>query len=288
MRVRAKAARYLRSRNFTIGAVLCLVVFATALVSLFYTPYSPSSTNIARRLEAPSREHLFGTDHFGRDIFSRVLVGARTSVSVGIVSVFIGLSVGVICGLIAGFYGGWVDEVIMRFMDGVYGFPAVLLAILFTSVLGPSVENAMIAIGLAYSPLFARLTRANILSLREREFALAAKAAGRGSFSIARRHLLPNTFPILIVQATIGFATAVLAEAALSYLGLGTQPPHPSWGRMLREAQTFMRLSVWPAVFPGIAIMVAVLAFNMLGDGLRDILDPRIQLLKSDGRSSAA
>jgi peptide/nickel transport system permease protein len=276
----AREFRYFASHNFTIGLLLGGLVLLTALISFFYTPYDPNKMDISSRLQGPGEGHWFGTDQYGRDIFSRVMRGAVNSISVGLIAVSIGLSLGIFLGMLAGYYGGWLDETMMRLMDAIYGFPAVLLAILITSVLGPGIKNSMTAIGISYIPLFARLTRGNFLSLKEREFAIAAKAVGRSGFSIAWRHILPNTFPILIVQATICFALAILAEAGLSYLGLGTQPPDPSWGRMLKEAQTFINVSPWPAVFPGLAIMIAVLGFNLSGDGLRDILDPRIKFLR--------
>jgi peptide/nickel transport system permease protein len=232
---------------------------------------------LAARLEGPSATHPMGTDQYGRDLLSRVMQGAIASLAVGAVAVAIGMSVGVVLGASGGWIGGWLDEATMRVADAVYGFPAVLSALLITSVFGPGVLISMVAVGIAYVPVFARLTRASVLSLRAQEFVTAARALGARDGLILWRHVLPNTLSPLIVQATISFPLAILAEAALSYLGLGPQPPHPSWGLMLREAQNFLQLSPWYAVFPGAAIALAVLGFNLLGDGLRDILDPRVR-----------
>lgn len=231
--------------------------------------------DIARRLQAPSLAHPMGTDQFGRDILSRVMWGARPSLTVGAVAVGIGMGIGVLLGTLAGYVGGWLDEALMRVMDAVYGFPAVLSALLFAAALGPGEVTSVVAVGVASAPVFARLTRGNFLALREREFVLAARALGARDAAIVLRHILPNTLSPLVVQATITFPIAILAEAALSYLGLGTQPPYPSWGLMLKDAQNFLVLSPWYAVFPGTAIALAVLGFNLLGDGLRDLLDPR-------------
>jgi peptide/nickel transport system permease protein len=217
-----------------------------------------------------------GTDQYGRDLLSRVMRGAIASLAVGAVAVGIGLGVGVILGAAGGWVGGWIDEAVMRLTDAVYGFPAVLSALLVTAVFGPGVLISMVAVGIAYVPVFARLSRASVLALRAQEFVTAARALGARDGAILRRHILPNAVSPLIVQATISFPLAILAEAALSYLGLGTQPPNPSWGLMLREAQNFLQLSPWYAVFPGAAIALAVLGFNLLGDGLRDLLDPRV------------
>jgi len=231
--------------------------------------------DIGARLQGPSRAHPLGTDQFGRDVLTRVMQGAAASLVVGAVAVGVGMGIGVVVGTLGGYFGGWLDEALMRVMDAIYGFPAVLSALLVTAVFGPGAVISMIAVGAASVPIFARLTRASFLALREREFVLAARALGARDVAIIARHILPNTVSPLIVQATISFPVAILAEAALSYLGLGTQPPHPSWGLMLKDAQSFLALSPWYALFPGAAIALAVLGFNLLGDGLRDVLDPR-------------
>jgi peptide/nickel transport system permease protein len=265
----------LRHRAFAVGLAITAAIVGTALCSLVYTPRDPLHMDIAARLLPPSMVHQMGTDQYGRDILSRVMRGAVASLAVGVVAVAIGMGVGVVLGTAGGWVGGWLDEAAMRVTDAVYGFPAILSALLVTAVFGPGVLISMVAVGIAYVPVFARLTRANILSLREQDFVLAARALGARDGAIIWRHVLPNTVSPLIVQATISFPLAILAEAALSYLGLGTQPPHPSWGLMLRDAQSFLVLSPWYAVFPGAAIALAVLGFNLLGDGVRDLLDPR-------------
>jgi peptide/nickel transport system permease protein len=265
----------LRHRAFAAGLVLTLAIVGTAVCSLVYTPRDPLHMDLAVRLAAPSAGHPMGTDQYGRDLLSRVMRGAIASLAVGTVAVGIGMAAGVVLGAAGGWVGGWLDEAAMRMTDAIYGFPAVLSALLVTAVFGPGVLISMVAVGLAYVPVFARLTRANVLALRAQEFVTAARALGARDGAILCRHVLPNTVSPLIVQATISFPLAILAEAALSYLGLGTQPPHPSWGLMLREAQSFLQLSPWYAVFPGAAIALAVLGFNLLGDGLRDLLDPR-------------
>ena len=267
--------RALRHPAFAAGLALTLAIVGTAVCSLVYTPRDPLRMELAVRLEAPSATHPMGTDQYGRDLLSRVMRGAIASLAVGAVAVGIGMGVGVVLGAAGGWAGGWLDEAAMRVTDAVYGFPAVLSALLITAVFGPGMLISMVAVGVAYVPVFARLTRANVLQLRAQEFVTAARALGARDGVILWRHVLPNTVSPLIVQATISFPLAILAEAALSYLGLGTQPPHPSWGLMLREAQSFLQLSPWYAVFPGAAIALAVLGFNLLGDGLRDLLDPR-------------
>jgi peptide/nickel transport system permease protein len=268
--------RFFGNKNFTVGFILTSIVLIAALISAFWTPYDSNRMNVRARLQSPSLSHPLGTDHYGRDTLSRVMVGAVNSIIVGLVTVAIGLSVGVILGLASAYYGRWVDESIMRFSDLLFGFPAVLSAILITSILGPSMVNAMLAIGIFSIPIFARLTRAVSISFWEREFIAAARASGVSEWAITWRHVLPNILSPLLIQGTIQFAVAILAEAGLSYLGLGTQPPHASWGRMLNEAQTYMGLSPWIAIFPGLAIAWAVLGLNLLGDGLRDTLDPKM------------
>ncbi len=268
--------RFFANKNFTVGFVLTSVVVLTALISLMWTPYDGNKMNARIRLQGPSLSHPLGTDQYGRDTLSRIMVGAGNSIIVGLVTVVIGLGAGVLLGLASAYYGRWVDESIMRLSDLLFGFPAVLTAILITSILGPSMINAMLAIGIFYIPIFARLTRAVSMTIWEREFIAAARASGISDWAITWRHVLPNILSTLLIQGTIQFAVAILAEAGLSYLGLGTQPPHASWGRMLNEAQTFMNMSPWMAIFPGLAIAWAVLGLNLLGDGLRDTLDPKM------------
>ena len=268
--------RFFGNLNFTAGFALSVIVVLMAFTSLVWTPYPPNDMNAKHRMLGPSFEHPLGTDQYGRDIFSRVMAGAVNSIIVGLVTVAIGLGIGVALGLASAFFGKYVDEGIMRFSDLLFGFPAVLTAILITAILGPSIINSMIAIGIFYIPVFARLTRAVAMTVWERDFIAAARAGGLSELAIVWRHVLPNILSPLIIQGTIQFAVAILAEAGLSYLGLGTQPPHPSWGRMLYEAQTFMASAPWMAVFPGLAIAWAVLGFNLLGDGLRDTLDPKM------------
>jgi peptide/nickel transport system permease protein len=269
-------ARPLRNVNLLLGGFLVLVIVATAILSYVYTPYDPNRMDLSRRFLPPGSAHFLGTDQYGRDILSRVMKGAVNSILVGWVTVGIGMGFGVLLGSLAAYWGGWRDEGLMRLADVFYGFPAVLSAILLTSILGPGIVNSMLAIGIFYIPIFTRLTRGASLSIWQRDFVTSARAIGQSNWAIIWHTILPNILSPLIVQATVQFAIAILAEAALSYLGLGTQPPHASWGRMLNEAQTFMEVSPWLAIFPGLAIAVAVLGFNLLGDGLRDLLDPKL------------
>ncbi|MBM3555726.1 MAG: ABC transporter permease [Alphaproteobacteria bacterium] len=271
-----RALKPWRSGSFVIGALLTGLVIVTALLSFLWTPQSPTDISIASRLKPPSDEFWFGTDHFGRDIFSMIMVGARNSIAVGLVAVGIGASVGIALGALASAKRGWWEEAIMRLSDFSFAFPAILSAIMITAILGPGAINSILAIGIYNIPVFARVTRGSANAIWSREFVLAARAAGKGRFRITLEHVLPNIASVLIVQATIQFALAILAEAGLSYLGLGTQPPNPSWGRMLNESQTFMFMAPRLAIFPGAAIAVAVLGLNLLGDGLRDVLDPKL------------
>jgi peptide/nickel transport system permease protein len=266
------------TRNFGIGAALAGVFVLAALVSFFWTPYDVVAIDIAARLQPPSAAHWFGTDHFGRDVFSMIMVGARVSIAVALVAVGIGVGLGVPLGLAAAAtHGSLLDEAIMRGNDLVFAFPALLIAIMITAVFGPSAVNAIIAIGVFNVPVFARLARGGALSLWRRDFVLAARVAGKGRTLISLEHVLPNLASLLIVQGTIQFSLGILAEAGLSYVGLGAQPPTPSWGRMLAESQTMISFAPWLALFPGLAIVLAVLGLNLMGDGLRDLLDPRIR-----------
>jgi peptide/nickel transport system permease protein len=267
--------RPLRHVTFVLGLAVTLLLIVTAAVSLVYTPIDPLKMAATERLQGPSPAHPFGTDQYGRDLLSRVMAGARTSIAVGVIAVSIGAGLGVLLGLLSGWLGGWPDELFMRLVDAVQGFPAILSALLFSAVFSPGIVVSMIAIGVAFVPAFARLTRGSVLELRAREFVVAARALGAPDRRLLVRHILPNTLAPLIVQATTSFPVAILAEAALAYLGLGTQPPHPSWGLMLKEAQNFLSMNPWFAVFPGMAIAAAVLGLNLLGDGLRDLLDPK-------------
>ncbi|MGJ4890026.1 ABC transporter permease [Bradyrhizobium sp. HKCCYLRH3099] len=268
--------RALRHRSFVVGALLCLLVLGSALLSLVWTPWSAYEIDVASKLRPPSSAHWLGTDVFGRDIVSLLLVGARATILVGIIAVGIGLTCGVCLGLVAAAQRGWTEELVMRFSDFTFAFPAVLSAIMLAAVIGPGMVTSITAIGIFQIPVFVRVTRGSAGAIWAREFILAARAAGKGRFRITIEHVLPNILSILIVQATIQFALAILAEAALSYLGLGTQPPQPSWGRMLNDAQTLLFQSPSLAVYPGAAIALAVLGLNLLGDGLRDLLDPRL------------
>ena len=270
------AQRALRHPSFVLGSVLLCLVACAALLSLVWTPYALTDIEMARKLLPPSGSHWLGTDALGRDVVSLLLAGARSSILVGVVAVGIGLSIGVALGLLAAAYKGWLEEALMRLTDFSFAFPAILVAILITAVWGPGMVNAILAIGLFNIPVFARITRGSAQAIWARDYVLAARACGKGRWRITWDHVLPNIAAVLIVQASTQFALAILAEAALSYLGLGTQPPEPSWGRMLSEAQTLLFQAPSLAVFPGVAIAIAVLGLNLVGDGLRDLLDPKL------------
>jgi peptide/nickel transport system permease protein len=265
-----------RSPSFVLGAVLSALLVAAALLSMVWTPYPPADIDIPSKLQPPSAEHWLGTDSLGRDLFSQLLVGSQNSIVAGVVAVGIGLVLGVTLGCLASARRGWVEELVMRASDFTFAFPALLGAIMLTAIVGPGLLTSIVAIGIFNIPVFARITRGAANAIWSREYVLAARAAGKGGWRITLDHVLPNIAGQLIVQATIAFATAILAEAALSYLGLGTQPPQPSWGRMLNEAQTQMFQAPLLAVYPGLAIVLSVLGLNLLGDGLRDLLDPRL------------
>jgi len=264
-------------RGIVVGFVLTALIALMALVSFFWTPYDVTRLVVADRMLPPSATHWFGTDHFGRDNFSMIMIGARNSIAVALVAVGIGMGIGVPLGCWAAARGGWLDEALMRFNDLVFAFPALLSAVMITAIFGPGAVNAIIAIGIFNIPVFARVARAGALSLWPREFILAARAAGKGPTLITIEHILPNIANLLLVQGTIQFALGILAEAGLSYVGLGAQPPMPSWGRMLFDAQTRMIVAPYLALFPGFAIVLTVLGLNLLGDGLSDTLDPKLR-----------
>jgi len=261
--------------NLTIGICCIVLVASAAVLSFVWLPHDPNANDWAAQLSGPTRAHWLGTDELGRDLFSRLLIGSRAALYVGFIAVGIALSLGTLIGAVAGFMGGLGDEIIMRLVDTLYAFPAILMALLLAAVYRPGTLTAMIAIGLATVPIFARLMRASVLSLKTQPFVEAARAQGMGPARILFRHILPNALSPIIVQASLSLAVAVLAEAALSFLGLGTPPDVPSWGNMLREAQGFLRLNPYSALVPGLAIVVTVLGWGLLGDGLRDVLDPR-------------
>ncbi|WP_265974817.1 ABC transporter permease [Brucella intermedia] len=267
----------LTSRSLALGSLITIILVAMAVISYVWTPYSPTAMNFRDKLQGPSLNHLFGTDNFGRDVFSMIMVGARNSIAVSIIAVLVGAGIGIPLGSLAAARGGLIDGFVMRMTDLAFAFPALLTAVIITAIFGPGAVNAMIAIGIFNIPVFARVTRGASLGLWKREYVQAARCAGRGDISITLLHVLPNINHVLIVQATIQFALAIVAEAGLSYVGLGTQPPMPSWGKMLNDAQTFIYDAPWLAIFPGLAITLAVLGLNMLGDGLRDVLDPRVR-----------
>lgn len=270
------AARARRHPSFVLGATLSALLLLAAALSLLWSPYPPAEIDIPNKLKGPSAAHWLGTDSLGRDIASQLLVGSQNSIVVGIIAVGIGLIAGVLLGCLASARRGWVEELVMRAADFTFAFPALLSAIMLGAIYGPGLITGIVAIGIFNIPVFARITRGAANAVWAREYVLAARAAGKGPWRITLDHVLPNIASVLIVQATISFATAILAEAALSYLGLGTQPPQPSWGRMLNEAQSQLFSAPLLAVYPGVAIALSVLGLNLMGDGLRDLMDPKL------------
>jgi len=277
--------RLLRHTIGRIGLIIVTILILMAIFGPLLSPYDPNAIDFDNRFSPPTLEHPFGTDDFGRDTFSRVLYGARISLMVGVIAVLIAGTLGTSFGLISGYTTRrWVDEVIMRGMDILFAFPAILLAIAILAALGKGIANAMIAIGLVYTPIFARIARSAVLSVRNEEYVTAARALGTRDWVILPRHILPNSMAPIIVEISLSLAFAILAEAALSFFGLGTQPPDPSWGRMLSEGRAYFQQSIWMALFPGLAIMFSLMGFNFLGDGLRDALDPKMkQMLERKG-----
>jgi peptide/nickel transport system permease protein len=271
------------NRTALIASLVLLAILVVAIFDETFAPQGANEQDISNRLQAPSWDHPFGTDDLGRDILSRVILGASVSLKVGFLSVGLALVVGTAIGLLAGFYGRWVDDSLMRLMDMLFAFPAVLLAIAILAIRGPGTSNTIIAIAVVYVPIFARVTRASVLGVREEVYVRASRSIGASDLRLITRHVLPNAAPPIIVQTSVSLAFAVLAEAALSFLGLGTQPPSPSWGLMLAEGRGYIDIAWWLAFFPGMAIVITVLCFNLLGDGLRDVLDPRQRTLMAGG-----
>ena len=269
--------RILKSKVATIGLIIIAILIITAIFAPYIAPYGPTDGELVNRVQAPSGQNLLGTDSQGRDILSRIIYGSRISIEIGLISVGIALVIGTILGAVSGYYGGIIDIVVMRFVDIMMAFPSVLLAIAIMAVLGPSLDNAMIAIGIVNIPTFARIVRSSVLSVKAVEFVEAARAVGASDFRIIFLHILPNCLAPIIVQSTMSIGSAILEAAGLSFLGLGAQPPAPEWGAMLADARQFIATAPWVALFPGLAIVFTVLGFNLLGDGLRDALDPRLK-----------
>ena len=269
--------RYRKNSVAVVGLVLLIGMILVAIFAPTIAPYDPYEMHFTEKLRAPSAKYWLGTDEFGRDVLSRVIHGSRISLYVGFLTVVIGCLIGTIIGLVSGYAGGWVDNIAMRIVDIMFAFPSILLAIAIMAFLGSSVNNVIIAVSIVNIPRFARNVRGPVLSVKEKEFIEAARAVGAGHLRIMFRHVLPNVTAPLIVAATVSLGFAILAESSLSFLGLGTQPPTPSWGVMLSTAKGFMEIAPWMATFPGLAIMAVVLSINFVGDGLRDVLDPRLK-----------
>ncbi|MFA1819168.1 nickel transporter permease [Virgibacillus oceani] len=270
--------KQLRKNRFAmVGIIIILFFIILGLVAPLLTPYTYEEQNLVNRLSPPSSEHWMGTDDLGRDIFTRIAYGARVSLQVGFFAVTGALIFGTLLGIIAGYFGRWIDMIISRIFDILLAFPSILLAIAIVAILGPSLENALIAIAIINIPIFGRLVRSRVISLREEEYIMAAKAQGMKNGRIIFHHILPNSIAPIIVQSTLGFGTAILEAAALGFLGLGAQPPTPEWGQMLASSREFIQLAPWTLIMPGVSIMLVVLGFNLIGDGLRDALDPKMK-----------
>lgn len=269
--------KLIQNKLTVVGLILCVFIVLIALFGVHLTPYNFSTTSVAERYQAPSLRHLFGTDELGRDVLSRVMMGAQITVVVGLCSVLIAVVFGAFLGLISGYYGGFLDTAISGLMDAIWSFPAIILALAITTVLGPSIRNIFIAIGIVYTPNFYRLVRGQTLTIRETEYVMGAKAVGLNDLEIIFRYILPNESSTLIVQITLSCAKAVIAESSLSFLGLGVAPPMASWGAMLKSGYPLLERAPWLSIFPGLAIMFLVLGLNFLGDGLRDALDVRLR-----------
>ena len=267
----------LRNRLVVFGAGIVAVIVVLAVFAGVVPPYEPTEMKVIDALKAPSVAHPFGTDRFGRDVLSRTIHGSRIALGVALSSITLAFVLGTLLGVIGGYAGGWPDLAIGRTMDVLFSFPTLILAIGIAAMLGPGLDNAALAIAVVYAPLFSRVARGPVIAERAKDYVSAALALGAGPLRMAFRHILPNVMAPLIVQVSIGLAYAILTEAALSYLGLGTQPPAPSWGTMLNEGRTYLETAPWMSVFPGVAIMLAVLGFNLLGDGLREVLDPQLR-----------
>jgi peptide/nickel transport system permease protein len=267
--------RLVRRKGAMVGFAVIVLFVALALLAPFVAPYDPAAQSWAAVRKPPSALHLLGTDDLGRDVLARIIFGARASLLAGVISVAIALAIGVPFGLLAGYVGGFIDALVSRITDAMLAIPFLILAIALAAFLGPSLQNAMIAIGITTTPIFVRLTRAQVMAVKVEDYVEAARAVGNPAWRVALVHVLPNILPSLMVQASLSIAAAIIAEAALSFLGLGQQPPAPSWGSMLNAAQRFLVNAPWMAVWPGLAIFVTVVSFNLLGDGLRDALDPR-------------
>jgi peptide/nickel transport system permease protein len=269
--------RLLRNRSGAAGLVIVVFYLFIALTSSWIAPYSPIAQHTKDRLQPPSSAYVLGTDEFGRDILSRLMNGATYSLRVALISVAVSGIIGTLAGVLSGFLGGWTENILMRLMDLIFAFPAILLALAIAAALGPGESNTILAISIVYMPIFARVARGSVLQIKELEFIEASRSLGADSFLLIMKHILPNSLTQTIIQVSLALSWAILTEASLSFLGLGTVPPTPSWGLMLSDSRTLMELAPWMAMAPGVAIMGGILGFNLLGDGLRDVLDPRLR-----------